>query len=158
MKLLLYLCLKSNWFSLRHYKSLYLVTWYNDDTSKPFQIERLGDPFQPLSRLECASLLCIFHSLPRLSVELLPTETAPYVKISNILFQSIGKCTDSWLEILDVGGTLLAFCCSFFFFLVSCTEEFQGIKFFYYNCQTHKLTTVFTESGHVNAELNLPLT
>ena len=94
LKLLLYLFFEIQLIFVVALQKFNFVTRCNDDISKPFQLERLGDPFQPLSKLECASLLCISHSLPRLSVELLPTEIDPCVKIFNILFQSIGKCTD----------------------------------------------------------------
>ena len=42
-------------------------------------------------------------------------------------------------------------------FLVSCSEEFQGISFFY-NYETQELTKVFTRSVQINAVLISPFT
>ena len=41
---------------------------------------------------------------------------------------------------------------------LSCSEEFQGISFFFYNYETQELTKVFTRSVQINAVLIVPFT
>ena len=46
---------------------------------------------------------------------------------------------------------------NYYLIILSCSEEFQGISFFY-NYETQKLTRVFTCSVQINAALIVPFT